>query len=289
MRFALKTLGLAVAFLLLFAASFAAVGPRSDAGEPDGALLGALPLVALLCSAVLAWIASHLKGGFVAASAAMFVGLFGPMSFMSQIESAFFVRGMPLPDVARVAAAGLLCSLVAAPLAVWTFRTERAARPPAGIALPRTAGDWLARIGVIAVLYLALYFGFGYFVAWSVPEVRAFYGGGEPQGFFSHLLGIARGQPDLLAFQVLRAALWTAIATPLVARFGGSPRRCALAVGLAFAVFMNAQLLLPNAFMPEPVRMVHLVETGSSNLLFGAGLVGVLAWRPHRPAEPAPA
>jgi len=34
-------------------------------------------------------------------------------------------------------------------------------------------------------------------------------------------------------------------------------------------VVMNAQLLLPNPFMPEPVRMAHLVETASSNLIFG--------------------
>jgi len=32
---------------------------------------------------------------------------------------------------------------------------------------------------------------------------------------------------------------------------------------------MNAQLLLPNPYMPEPVRMAHLVETASSNLIFG--------------------
>jgi hypothetical protein len=43
----------------------------------------------------------------------------------------------------------------------------------------------------------------------------------------------------------------------------------ALAIGLLFAVVMNAQLLLPNPYMPESVRMAHLVETASSNFIFG--------------------
>ena len=38
---------------------------------------------------------------------------------------------------------------------------------------------------------------------------------------------------------------------------------------------MTALLLLPNPYMPEPVRMAHLAETASSNFIFGL-LVGCL-------------
>jgi hypothetical protein len=50
----------------------------------------------------------------------------------------------------------------------------------------------------------------------------------------------------------------------------GARPETVLAIGLLFAVVMNAQLLLPNPYMPEPVRMAHMVETGSSNFIFGA-------------------
>jgi hypothetical protein len=43
-----------------------------------------------------------------------------------------------------------------------------------------------------------------------------------------------------------------------------------------FAVVMNSQLLLPNPLMPHEVRMVHLVETATSNFLFGWLIVLVL-------------
>jgi hypothetical protein len=50
-----------------------------------------------------------------------------------------------------------------------------------------------------------------------------------------------------------------------------------LAVALLFAV-VNLQLLLPNPFMPQEVRMVHLLETTTSNFLFGWVVVLVLRW-----------
>jgi hypothetical protein len=49
-----------------------------------------------------------------------------------------------------------------------------------------------------------------------------------------------------------------------------------LAVALLFAV-MTSQLLLPNPLMPAEVRMAHLVETATSNFLFG-WLVVLILW-----------
>jgi hypothetical protein len=40
-------------------------------------------------------------------------------------------------------------------------------------------------------------------------------------------------------------------------------------VALLFGVVMTSQLLLPNPLMPPAVRMAHLVETSTSNFLFG--------------------
>jgi len=46
---------------------------------------------------------------------------------------------------------------------------------------------------------------------------------------------------------------------------------------------MNALLLLPNPYMPEPVRMAHLVETASSNFIFGVFVAWVLIARRRVP------
>ena len=57
---------------------------------------------------------------------------------------------------------------------------------------------------------------------------------------------------------------------------GGTP---ALLVGGAFSVWL-VMLLVPNPYMPESVRMSHLVETASSNFVFGC-IVGASFARPR--------
>jgi hypothetical protein len=86
---------------------------------------------------------------------------------------------------------------------------------------------------------------------------------------------VLRDTPWLIPFQMVRALLWTALALPVIRMMKGDRLETALAVGLVFSVVMNAQLLLPNPYMPEAVRMAHLAETASSNFLFGI-LVGWL-------------
>jgi hypothetical protein len=54
----------------------------------------------------------------------------------------------------------------------------------------------------------------------------------------------------------------------------------ALAIGSLFAV-TNAQLLLPNPYMPETVRITHLFETAPSNFVFGL-LIGWLLAQRHQ-------
>jgi hypothetical protein len=79
---------------------------------------------------------------------------------------------------------------------------------------------------------------------------------------------------------VLRALLWVAIAVPVIRMTTGPWWQAALCVALLFAVVMNTQLLLPNPYMPRDVRLTHLVETASSNFVFGWVLVAALLW--HR-------
>ncbi len=86
--------------------------------------------------------------------------------------------------------------------------------------------------------------------------------------------------PWLIPFQILRAMLWTGIAIPVIRMMRGRWPETALTIGLLFGVVMNAQLLLPNPYMPEAVRTAHLLETASSNLIFGL-FVGWLLLRPR--------
>ena len=124
---------------------------------------------------------------------------------------------------------------------------------------------WAWKLALIAVTYVFLYLLFGAMVAWQVPAVREFYAD-----------GVIPSAGTIVSLQLLRALIWVAVAVPIIRMMKGPWWETALAVALLFAVLMNAGLLAPNPFMPGVVRMTHLVETASSNFIFGWFLVWLL-------------
>ena len=94
-------------------------------------------------------------------------------------------------------------------------------------------------------------------------------------GFFSHLASRSVAT-RLIPFQFARGILWTLLCLGMMRYSKGNRFGQAIVVGLVFAVVMNAQLLIPNPLMSRGVRITHLIETASSNFLFG--LLCVLFW-----------
>jgi hypothetical protein len=282
-------LRIVVLTIILFAC-FAIAGalaqpPRPEAtAGPDSAVL-ALVAVCFIDTLVLSYVilCSRWSGWRLAGT--VFFVFFGVATFMGLIEAAVFVTGMPPGALPRLFLMGALIAAPFSPLAVltlgkWKAAGERGERSGRLIMRP---GAWGMKLGVIAAAYVILYFTFGYFVAWRNPVVRAYYGGADEGSFFAHMAEVLASSPWLVPFQVLRALLWVLLALPVIRMTRGGWPATALAIALLFSVLMNAQLLLPNPYMPATVRMVHLVETASSNFLFG-WLVGWLLTSRREPA-----
>ncbi|HEY6041614.1 MAG TPA: hypothetical protein VIX58_05745, partial [Anaerolineae bacterium] len=145
-------------------------------------------------------------------------------------------------------------------------------------------GEWIWKLAVIAFVYLTIYMTFGYYVAWRNPAIQAYYGGTDPGSFGGQLANVMRDTPWLPFFQLLRGLLWTIIALPVIRTMKGAWWETGLAIGLTYAVLMNSGLILPNPIMPPAVRMAHLVETATSNFIFG----WVVTWLLLRPTWSAP-
>jgi hypothetical protein len=207
---------------------------------------------------------------------AVFLAFYGLGTVIAQIESVVFLpRQLPPGMVPKLFVAGAITAGLFSPLAVLVLgkmkKTEGPPPPQPQSTLP--PGEWAWRLAVIAVAYVVLYFTFGYFVAWKDPAVRAYYGGAD-SGFFNQMTVTPLW---LFALQAARGLLWAAFALPVIRMLKGRPWEVALVTALLFTVW-SVMLLMPNPYMPEAVRMAHLVETGSSNFIFG-GLVGWLLGR----------
>jgi len=237
--------------------------------------------VGLLNTVVLAYLTLRSRWSGSKLTLTIFVVMYGVTTVMGQIETAFFVTRLPAGMLPRLFLSGAIIAALFSPLAVLILgkRRQGVAEMESHARLNMTVGEWAAKLALIVIVYVVIYFTFGYFIAWKSAAVRAYYGGSDPGSFFAQVGGVVRDSPWILPLQIARAILWAAIAVPVIRMMKGHWWEAGFAVALLFAVVMNSQLLLPNPLMPREVRMVHLVETASSNFLFGWMLVLVLARR----------
>src|SRR6185503_7276004 len=177
---------------------------------------------------------------------------------------------------------GLIIAAIFSPLAVLILGKARSRTNGAANELRLPLSSWILRVALIVVAYVVIYFTFGYFIAWKNEAVVAYYGGSDPGSFFTHMGNVLRSEPLLILLQIGRALLWTAIAVPVINMMNGKRWEAGLAVALLFAM-TSAQLLIPNPLMPAAVRMAHLVETVTSNFLFGWLVVLILVVQVQHP------
>jgi hypothetical protein len=206
---------------------------------------------------------------------------FGINTFNSQIEALYFNDALQirLSLIYALILTGFIQALIFAPVAVLILGKmkgpeELSPHPPT----PWSAREWALKLILLSVIvYPVLYFLFGYYVAWQVPAVRLLYTGSDTiLGFGAHMAHTLRNDPWLYPWQVLRGLIWIALAWPVIRMSKAPWWETGLIVGTLFAILMNAQHLIPNAYMPPAVRLAHFVETATSNFILGFVIVWVL-------------
>ncbi len=226
-------------------------------GEPWPGWAG-LIMVAVIGAALLTLLAerSVLRGwklGLV-----LGIVLFAVESGLSEIEAAAFNNDLKIPVALIIngTASSLIRDAIAGLAIALLWRTGETAQTP------KLRGLWWKSV-VIAVLYFVCYFAAGLW-AFSQPVNHSFY---------AHAPEIS---PVFLAeLELGRGLVWGGLAALTVVCLRRPVWSAALLTGVTFAVLMASQLLLPNPFMPWPLRCVHIIEIGVSNLVFGflAGLI----------------
>lgn len=269
---AIRFLAVALVYLVCFVVvSGALLSTTTEQPTPAdaSATLLALLAVSFVHAAVWTYIIRRSRWSGWKLVMTVFLVLYGVDTLLPQIETAYFVTRLPPGMLPRLFIAGLIVAAIFAPLAVLILgkaKSQADAGSDSRLNMPTT--EWIAKLFVIAILYVFIYFTFGYFVAWKSEAVRVYYGGNDPGSFFAHIASVLRSEPLLFLLQVVRGLLWAAIAVPVIRMMRGKWWEAGLAVALLFAT-ASSLLLIPNPLMPPEVRMAHLVETVTSNFLFG--------------------
>jgi hypothetical protein len=283
MKARLVLLASVIALTVLYFICFAVVSGALFAGVPQPANEGGNPALGLLAlsflnTLVLTYLIRRSSATSWKLIAGVFVVLFGISTVMSQIETAVFVTTLPPGMLPRIFLTGGIVAAAFSPLAVLILkrRRDRASRND-NARVPVSIAEWTWKTALIIAIYVIIYFTFGYFIAWQSAAVRAYYGGTEPHGFITQMINTVRETPWLLGLQAVRAVLWMFLGLVIIRLLKRPWWEAGLIVALSFCILMNTQLLIPNPFMPKEVRMVHLLETATSNFLFGCLLVWVLS------------
>ncbi len=264
-----------VVMVIAFVASSSIISTGSAQLTPEEMSQSGLALliVSLVDSLVLSLLVLRSRWYGATLVAAVFLIHFGVETFMSQIETVFFNTSVQMGAevLTSVIASGFLRALIFAPLAVLVWgklkgkpdadKTGRASLPPA---------EWAMRFALLAVAYLVIYILFGYFVAWQSPAVREYYTGTTAiLPFHVHLFNMITNNLVLPLFQILRGALWAALALLMVWVTKGQPWQVSAGIALSFAILLSSGLIFPNPYMPAPVRQAHFLELVSSMLVYG--------------------
>lgn len=294
-----------ILLIVYFAASAMALPDMAASTSPDdagAAMLGVLVMI-LVNALILTTIVklSSWKGWTLVAG--LTFSFYGVHTFVGQIEAFAFLTdlgeligsgatpliAMPRDFIGAMFLIGLVLALIGVPLTVLLFGRGKAQSDKSDATqslrhLRRfSAGQWLWKLASIIVIYELLYFGFGYYIAWSSEAVRAFYQGAHPGSFPAALWQNLVHTPLVYPWQALRALLWVAFTLPVIMMLRRHGWKGALTLAFFVALPMNLGHLVPNPFMPDAVRLAHFVETTSSNFIFGL----ILFWLLHR-SHPSP-
>lgn len=130
----------------------------------------------------------------------------------------------------------------------------------------------------IGVIYVIIYFTFGYFVAWRFDAVRMFYAGSTADlGFIEKLISNWSENPVIYLFQYLRGILFACSGLALLSMKW--KKKYDFVISLCLVYLCTAiQLIVPNFLFPDAVRWAHFLEMFSSMLLFGIS-TSVLLWK----------
>jgi hypothetical protein len=286
--FALRVLVLTVILIIVFiiASNLAGMAPSPSAkpaptpaaqAQQAASLLGPLLVYTFLVSLVTAWIIQRSRWRGLKLIAALVFTFYGVMTVITQIETIVYLRAkMPPGLIKSLFVLGAIVAILFVPLAVLIMGKIRGPEQP-HLGRVLTMQSKAARFAMLAIVYVVLYYLFGYYVAWQNPELRLYYSGTtELNTFFQQMRSTMTATPWMLPFQFARGLLWVLFAYPVVRMLNTRRIETAAIVAALFAVGSFA-LFIPNPLMPASVAHSHFWETVCSDFFLGAIVGWVLA------------
>ena len=180
------------------------------------------------------------------------------IGYLNLIVEAIIFNFLSIKEVLISVPRGLIMAIIISPVIVyiygkWKNETEKiefSNRPVLG---------WIWRVAVGDILYLIFYIAAGVTLINVYPELLKLYNEKSPP------------PPELIfGTQLIRGFVFLGIAILVSMTVNLSLHKKAVLIGLLFSILGGiAPLILPNAAIPDYIRLGHGFEVGISNFLYG--------------------
>jgi len=208
---------------------------------------------------------------------------YGVKTFLSIIEAWWFMTDVNAAEIPGLLLQTVPLAVLFPVVAVWMLGKAKKAEdadetPNTRLVMP--IGQLVWKVAFLSVIvYPVLFWTFGYYVAFSNPELVAYYGATHPGSFLAQIGNVWEDDPWVFLFEVFRGLLWVALAAPVIRTTKGRVWESGLIVALLFSLVQNDMHLIPGV-MPPSVRLSHFIETATSNFIF-ALITTWLLYREH--------
>ena len=282
----LKTAILTIVMFVLFsvgASVFTADSAMAQQMSPEEAAASGLLLlvVSFIDTLILTYFILHSRLRGLRLMVVVALVFYGVKTFTSIIEAWWFMTNLTPEEIPGLflmtVPMAVLFPLVAVLILGKAKKDQEVDKSP-NIRLVMPIGQLVWKVTFLSVIvYPVLFWTFGYYVAFSNPELVAFYGATHPGSFTAQMSNVWANDPFVFLFEIFRGALWVALAAPVIRTTKGRIWEAGLLVALLFTLVQNDVHLLPGA-MPPSVRLSHFIETASSNLIYAV----ILTWLMYR-------
>jgi hypothetical protein len=266
----LKTLGFIAAYFIIVAI-VGVLLPTKVEVKPDATAMGAFMLHLLVNSFFIIYLLNKLTLKGFRLIAVTSLTIYGIQIFMTQIETWIFIGAFPsiTPEVlTNIFVTNLIQIVVVTIAGYFLWKPKKSSTSEIKVAINVEGKYW--KLAVLSVLYMILYFTFGYFIAWQHDILREFYHGS--------VSGISN--TELVFIQIGRGALWVLFCMPSILYLKGNRTEKVIIVAVMMAILPTILLLMPNPFMPLQIRMAHFIEVFLSNGIFGTCLSLLMTAKP---------
>ncbi len=271
LKFALLVIVTAIAFLVVSSILPYSQGFKTGTKTSDPfALVYVLLSIAWTCFAI-TFIVKHSPWSASRLMPVLIISLFFVYSFMAQVETFFFSSAFKIltyRDIFLIMLGNGTIIFAGVPLSIKLFGNKKE-KPVQNTAKNlQIINELIIKLSIIGLIYVVVYFVFGYFVAWQAKDLRVFYSGHpEDNGFLASLVNNFHENPVIFPFQFVRGVLFSLFVLPLVNMFKGQSGVLLISLILVF-LSLGMGLIIPNFLFPDTVRWAHFREMISSMFVF---------------------